>query len=168
MAIYCRRSRSSPRTTRRCTAHEIRFLFSIVWTTLTRRTAGEGFYGHIHSHVAVARWCSGQTAYWTRHSNGARPMGPLDGSGSRSKEKKPADGRHQARFRISPGLPKTLRDFRSQERSNTPQQRSGTLGCKGAVPLPQTPVLAITFGTLMSEPYSQASWSTGLPCPRPN
>jgi hypothetical protein len=32
-------------------------------------------------------------------------MRPLDGSGSRLKEKKPADGRRQARLRISPGLP---------------------------------------------------------------
>ena len=35
-------------------------------------------------------------------------MRPLDGSGSRSKEKKPADGRLQARLRISPGLPTIL------------------------------------------------------------
>jgi hypothetical protein len=42
-----------------------------------------------------------------KHSNGARPKGPLDGSGSRLKERKPADGRHQARLRISPGLPRT-------------------------------------------------------------
>jgi hypothetical protein len=57
---------------------------------------GQGFYGHRRSGEPVARWCSGQTAYWTRHSNGARPKRPLDGSGSRSKEKKPADGRHDS------------------------------------------------------------------------
>jgi hypothetical protein len=55
-----------------------------------------------------ARWRSKTPpSVAVKHSNGARPIGPLDGSGSRSKEKKPADGRHQARIRISPGLPLT-------------------------------------------------------------
>jgi hypothetical protein len=53
-----------------------------------------------------ARWRSkAPPSVAVKHSNGARPIGPLDGSGSRSKEKKPADGRHEARIRISPGLP---------------------------------------------------------------
>jgi hypothetical protein len=54
-----------------------------------------------------ARWRSKTPpSVAVKHSNGARPKRPLDGSGSRFKEKKPADGRHQARLRISPGLPK--------------------------------------------------------------
>jgi hypothetical protein len=41
-----------------------------------------------------ARWRSKTPpSVAVKHSNGARPIGPLDGSGSRSKEKKPADGR---------------------------------------------------------------------------
>ena len=41
-----------------------------------------------------ARWRSKTPpSVAVKHSNGARPIGPLDGSGSRLKEKKPADGR---------------------------------------------------------------------------
>ena len=67
-----------------------------------------------------ARWRSKTPpSVAVKHSNGARPIGPLDGSGSRSKEKKPADGRLQARVRISPGLPTILvgySDFVTHER----------------------------------------------------
>jgi len=38
-----------------------------------------------------------------KHSNGARPARPLDGSGSRSKEKTPADGRPKPEFESPPG-----------------------------------------------------------------
>jgi hypothetical protein len=42
----------------------------------------------------TARWRSKTPpSVAVKHSNGARPKRPLDGSGSRSKEKKPADGR---------------------------------------------------------------------------
>jgi hypothetical protein len=67
-----------------------------------------------------ARWRSKTPpSVAVKHSNGARPIGPLDGSGSRSEEKKPADGRHQARIRISPGLPSvffTASDFSQRRR----------------------------------------------------
>jgi hypothetical protein len=44
-----------------------------------------------------ARWRSKTPpSVAVKHSNGARPIGPLDGSGSRSKEKKPADGRPES------------------------------------------------------------------------
>jgi hypothetical protein len=73
----------------------------------------------------TARWRSKTPpSVAVKHSNGARPKRPLDGSGSRSKEKKPADGRLQARLRISPGLPTILVDHpdrrpRSKLRCNT-------------------------------------------------
>ena len=64
-----------------------------------------------------ARWRSKTPpSVAVKHSNGARPIGPLDGSGSRSKERKPADGRRQARLRISPGLPSP---FIADERIDT-------------------------------------------------
>jgi hypothetical protein len=44
-----------------------------------------------------ARWRSKTPpSVAVKHSNGARPIGPLDGSGSRLKEKKPADGRRES------------------------------------------------------------------------
>jgi len=65
----------------------------------------------------TARWRSKTPpSVAVKHSNGARSKRPLDGSGSRSKEKKPADGRHHARLRISPGLPHTMVNITKFER----------------------------------------------------
>jgi hypothetical protein len=84
------------------------YIYGLDETRLFRRIIGFGRKGLRLSKVisqferrggqpGKARWRSKTPpSVAVKHSNGARPIGPLDGSGSRSKEKKPADGRPES------------------------------------------------------------------------